>query len=87
MVKTKKPKAKVLGKYGYKGQSYRGDPYWLNARFDSQCKKCGKKIKKGDRIFYYPKTKSPYCEKPCGELAEKDFRNMTEAEDFNSGRY
>jgi ribosomal protein L44E len=65
--------------------SYRGDPYWLNARFDSFCKKCNKKIKKGSKIFYYPRSKSAYCEE-CGKHAEKDFRNMAEAEDYYSGR-
>lgn len=86
MAKTKKSKSKVVGKYGYKGASYGGDPHWLPARFDGLCKKCGKKVKKGDRIFYYPKGKSAYCE-TCGKLAEKDFRNMTEAEDYYGGRY
>lgn len=48
------------------------DPYWLNARFASVCG-CGVQIKRGDRIFYYPKSKKAVCEK-CGRLGEGDLR-------------
>jgi len=37
-------------------------PYFITARFDSKCAETGKDIKKGDRIAYYPATRSAYCE-------------------------
>lgn len=51
-------------------------PYWLNAKFASKCT-CGKQIRKGDRIYYYPATHSAVCQ-DCGdkaahELAAADF--------------
>ena len=36
---------------------YKGDPYWTTARFASADKN-GKPVKKGDRIFYYPREKT-----------------------------
>ena len=52
---------------------YPRDPYWTRARFHSTCP-CGTRIRKGDRIFYYPNDRTALCEK-CGqrgaaELAE-----------------
>lgn len=40
------------------------DPYWLAAKFASKCG-CGKDIKPGDRIMYFPNQKSAECE-ACG---------------------
>lgn len=56
---------------------YSGDPYWLNARFPSRCK-CGKRIAKSDRIFYYPRTRTAYC-RECGVGEASRF--ASEAED------
>lgn len=84
-----KKAGKTIGKYGYRGKSsYSGDPHWTTAKFDSVCSKvgCGKKIKKGAKIFYYPRTKSVYCEEH-GKIAEKDFRSKVEEEDYYGGRY
>lgn len=68
--------------------SYSGDPRWIIARFESKCSKCGKSVKRGEKIFYYPRTKSVFCDSPgCGGNAERDFRNMCEQEDFYGGRY
>lgn len=53
--------------------SYRGDPYWLTARFDSTCRQCGRPIHKGDELFYFPRTKTPYCSK-CGENHSRRFQ-------------
>ena len=36
---------------------YKGDPYWTVARFNSLDSK-GRPVKKGDRIFYYPRCKT-----------------------------
>jgi hypothetical protein len=64
--------------------NYGRDPYWLMARFASTCK-CGAAIKKGERIFYYPSTKSALCPK-CSEAASADFNACAQDDAFyNSG--
>lgn len=61
--------------------SYKGDPYWITARYAGNCNKCGEKINPGDRIFYYPK--GSYCYKgDCAIAAEKDFVALVQDEDF-----
>jgi hypothetical protein len=50
---------------------YSGDPRWITARFNSKCP-CGHDIKKGERTFYYPRTKAALCGK-CGEKASAEF--------------
>jgi hypothetical protein len=53
---------------------YRGDPYWMTARFSSTCA-CGEhQVKKGERIFYYPNGRSAYGGK-CAEAASRDFQS------------
>ena len=64
-------------------QSQRGDPYWLQARFASDCS-CGAPITKGARIFYYPRGKTALCEK-CGEKAHAEFASTAADEAFESG--
>jgi hypothetical protein len=51
---------------------YLGDPRWITARFDSKCP-CGNIIKRGERIFYYPRTRTVLCENPCGNKASAEF--------------
>ena len=60
---------------------YARDPYWTTARFASRCQRtssatpgstCGAPIRKGDRIFYYPASRSVLCE-ACGADAAADF--------------
>lgn len=52
----------------------RGDPYWLKARFPGTCGRCSDRIKKGDRVFYYSRGGTIYCEKQrCGGAASADF--------------
>jgi hypothetical protein len=58
-----------------------GDPYWLNARFTSKCS-CGASIRKGDRIFYYPKSKKALCTS-CGERESAKFDAARFDEDNN----
>jgi hypothetical protein len=36
---------------------YSGDPYWTTARFNST-DASGNPVKKGERIFYYPRTRT-----------------------------
>lgn len=49
-----------------------GDPYWLDARFASRCA-CGKAIKTGERVFYYPRERKVVCES-CGHTGENALR-------------
>ena len=37
--------------------SYSGDPRQITARFASKCHTCGKPIKKGEQIIYWPNGK------------------------------
>jgi hypothetical protein len=69
-----------------KNARYSKDPYWTVARFPSKCAKCGDEIKAGAKIFYYPATRSVYCEKPgCGGAADADFQQTAFDEDvYNS---
>lgn len=68
--------------------SYRGDPYWLDARFASACA-CGNPdhhIRKGDRIFYYPKGKKAFVG-PCADANARDFESCVADEDFYNRAY
>ena len=42
------------------------DPRQITAKFNSQCKSCGKVIRKGEQLFYWPLTKTAKCTE-CGE--------------------
>ena len=59
--------------------TYKNDPFWLNAKFGSKCGNCNKEIVKGERIYYYPKTKTAMCEK-CGKGAEREFISIAQDE-------
>ncbi len=53
------------------------DPYWLTAKFNGNCSKCKATIRKGQRAFYYPSSKTIYCESDdCGGAASRDFESM-----------
>jgi hypothetical protein len=55
-------------------KAYSGDPRWLEAKQPSRCKKCGRDINAGERVYYYPKTKTVYCDgEDCGKQAARDF--------------
>ena len=65
---------------------YSGDPYWLNARFHSTCK-CGRPIKKGDSIFYYPRQRTAMCDGPnCGAKASAEFNAAAQDEAVYCGQ-
>jgi hypothetical protein len=69
----------------YKRSSYRKDPYWTVARFDSSCS-CGACIKKGTDMFYYPLTKTALCPQ-CSNKAAGDFELARQDEDFYNSMY
>ena len=52
---------------------YSSDPYWITARFRSVCA-CGQPIQRGDRAFYYPRTRKAVCE-GCGRIGESDLQD------------
>ncbi len=60
---------------------YAGDPYWLRARFSGSCSRCKKEIKKGDRVFYFPKTKDVFCDDDlCGAAESRSFEAAAQDE-------
>ena len=66
-------------------KSYSGDPYWTTAKFNSTDTN-GNQVKKGDRIFYFPRTKSVFT----GEAAEREaaaFQSAAADEAFETGNY
>jgi hypothetical protein len=65
---------------------YAGDPYWTAARYASACTQCKRIVRRGERIFYYPKGRSVYCEQ-CGEGAAADFRAAAADEETYAGGY
>ena len=61
---------------------YGGDPHWMTARFDSECSKCKRPIRKHDEIFYFPTGKRVFCNyDQCGVKASREF----EAARFDEG--
>lgn len=53
----------------------KNDPYWTTARFPGVCAKTGEPIRKGERIFYYPKDRKTLK----GEAAEQAARDFAAA--------
>lgn len=53
---------------------YIQDPYWTTAKFDSTTAD-GTRVKRGDRIFYYPRTRTVLV----GEHAEQAAREFDAA--------
>lgn len=63
---------------------YWKDPYWLTARF-GQCEECKTPLR-GKQAFYYPKTKTVYCE-DCGDKHSRDFESCKFDEDQYNSQY
>jgi len=61
--------------------TYRDDPYWTTAKFDSIDAE-GNRVTKGTRIFYFPKGRKVYQ----GESAERESARF-EAEKFDEAMY
>ena len=61
-------------------------PYWIRANYGGKCSnpKCGRPVKKGEDILYYPATKTFLCcYEPCGQQAQRDLG----ADDFDQAMY
>ena len=66
---------------------YRGDPYWLRAKFTAICSGCGGPIKVGDHCFYYPNTKAIFCAaEDCGKRMHREFAEAAEDEAMYNNR-
>jgi len=66
---------------------YQGDPYWTEAHYFSTCSRCGRHIRAGEQIFYYPKGRRVYCDAPgCGVACSAEFTAAAEDEAFMSGQ-
>jgi len=63
---------------------YKGDPRWMTARFESACQ-CGKRIKQGEQIYYFPLTKTALCQ-ACGEPAHRRFVSAAQDEATMTGQ-
>jgi hypothetical protein len=58
----------------------RNDPYWMTAKYPGKDRN-GKPFRKGDRVFYYPLTKT-FLTGPEAEAASRDFESHAFDEDF-----
>ena len=54
---------------------YQRDPYWLECvKYKGVCSRCGGKILKGEKAFYFPNGKSILCKNDdCSGQASRDF--------------
>lgn len=59
---------------------YQGDPYWMNAKFPGRAQD-GTPVKKGDKILYWPRTKTIMVGK-AAEDAWRKFQSEAADEDF-----
>lgn len=60
-----------------------GDPYWMTANFPSKDSK-GRPVRKGDRVFYYPRTRTMLSGAEAEEAA-RDFDAARADEEFMGG--
>lgn len=75
VVKQDAGKADVLQR-----QAAYGDPYWMTAKYPGKDKN-GKPFKKGEKVFYYPRTKT-ILTGPEAEKASREFGAMAFDEDY-----
>jgi hypothetical protein len=61
-------------------QAAYGDPYWMTAKYPGKDKD-GKPFKKGEKVFYYPRTKT-ILTGPEAEKAAREFASAASDEDF-----
>lgn len=67
---------------------YAADPKWITAKFSGKCHAttCHALIRKGERIFYYPSSKSARCQ-ACGEAASREFDAAKADEEFMNSMF
>ena len=65
---------------------YSQDPRWITARFASKCRKCDTLIRKGEPIFYYPRSKTALGSVGCGCGTEASNEFDASAADEDLGR-
>ena len=63
---------------------YSRDPYWTTAKFNSTDAN-GNAVKRGDRIFYYPATKTVLTG-PAADKASADFAGAAADEAMMNGQ-
>lgn len=59
-----------------------GDPGWITVKFvtpQTICGGCKKKLVKGERVFYYPNSRTMFC--------MKDECGIKESNSFNAARF
>jgi hypothetical protein len=66
-------------------KSYSGDPRWITAKFNSTDSK-GNVVRKGDRVFYYPRTKAILTGQEA-ESAAAQFASAAADEALETGQY
>lgn len=67
---------------------YNRDPRRIKVRYAGHCAGCGAPLPKGADAFYYPSTKSLYCEKQsCGGKASAEFQAAAEDEAFMQSQF
>ncbi len=67
-------------------KTYPNDPRLITAKFNCNCKKCKKLLKKGQQIFYWPYDKSVLCLE-CGEDDFNAFLSSKQDEEFYNGQF
>lgn len=67
---------------------YANDPRWITAKFRGKCHAatCQAVILKGDRIFYYPSSKSARCQ-ACGDAESATFEAAKADEAFMNSMF
>lgn len=61
---------------------YKNDPVNIAAKFNGNCNICGKSIKKGDPLYYWPATKTALCEN-CGAVEFARFISLALDEEMS----
>lgn len=62
-----------------------GDPFWMDAKYPGRADD-GSPVRKGDRILYWPRTKTVMVGKKA-EDAWRNFKAEAQDEDFYNARY
>jgi len=67
---------------------YTMDPRWIVARYSGTCASCAAPIAKGGRAFWFPKTRSLFCDKAaCGRKESAEYEAAAADEDTYANLY